>query len=105
MKDKALAFILIFVMVLLAFRTNAGAQGGSVAVVVNPQNALSTIPMGDLRKILSGEKRYWPGGAPVKLFTRTAGTAEHNAMLKIVGMSEAEYKQYWTSKVYQGEAQ
>lgn len=60
--------------------------------------------MGDLRKILAGEKRTWPGGAAVKLFTRAQGTLERTILLKLLGQTEAEYKQYWTGKVYQDEA-
>jgi len=104
MKVKTPALILIFIL-LVRWIPVASAQGGSIAVVVNPQNSLSTIQMAELRRVLVGEKRYWTGGATVKLFTRKAGTPEHNALLKVMGMSEAEYKQYWTSRIYQGEAQ
>lgn len=82
----------------------ASAQSG-VAVVVSPHNPQSNIGMGDLRKIFVGEKRNWSDGSPVKLFTRTSGTKEHDALLKLIGMSETEYKQYWRSRVYDGEAQ
>ena len=77
----------------------------AVAVVVSPHNSQSSIGMGDLRKLLIGEKRYWPDGAAVKLFTRSAGTPEHDALLKLIGMSETEYKQYWRQRIYAGEAQ
>ena len=60
--------------------------------------------MGELRKIFSGEKRNWPDGTKVKLISRAPGTLERSALLKLLGKSEAEYKQYWTGKVYQGDA-
>jgi ABC-type phosphate transport system substrate-binding protein len=82
----------------------AMAQGG-IAVVVNPINSQSGVTIAELRRLISGEKRYWQNGSPVKLFTRSPGTAEHDAMLKLLGMSETEYKQYWRSRVYQGEAE
>ena len=77
----------------------------SIAVVVNPRNSQSNIAMGDLRRVFIGDKRTWPDGSPVKLFTRAPGTPEHDSMLKVIAMSEVEYKQYWRSKVYQGDAQ
>lgn len=61
--------------------------------------------MGELRKIFSGEKRTWPDGSRIKLFARAPGTLERTALLKLLGKSESEYKQYWTGKVYQGEAE
>ena len=85
---------LLIAIALLGLTTAALAQNG-IAVVVNPRNSQSSIGKGELRKLLVGEKRYWPDGVPVKLFTRSTGTAEHDAMLKLIGMSETEYKQYW----------
>jgi ABC-type phosphate transport system substrate-binding protein len=104
MKGHNLKPSLLIGAILLGCTTLTLAQGG-IAVVVSPRNSQTTIAMGELRKILAGEKRYWSDGAAVKLFTRSAGTAEHDAMLKLVGMSETEYKQYWRSKVYAGDAQ
>src|SRR5882724_1857719 len=80
-------------------------EGRAVAVAVSPKNSSSNLTLGDLRKILSGEKRTWPDGSRVKLFSRSPGTLERTALLKILGKSEIEYKQYWTSKVYQGDAE
>src|SRR5215467_3134308 len=95
---------LLIAIALLGLTTAALAQNG-IAVVVNPRNSQSSIGKGELRKLLVGEKRYWPDGVPVKLFTRSTGTAEYDAMLKLIGMSETEYKQYWRTRVYAGEAQ
>ena len=75
-----------------------------VAVVVNSNNSASSLTMGELRKIFSGEKRSWPGGGPIKLLVRAPGTHERTALLNLLGMSEGDYKQYWTSQIYKGEA-
>lgn len=104
MKTNKLARTLLLSVAVLGYTSLALAQGG-IAVVVNPHNAQSSIGIGDLRKILVGEKRNWPDGSAVKLFTRTSGTKEHSAMLKLIGMAETEYKQYWRTRVYDGEAQ
>ena len=39
------------------------------------------------------------------MLVRPAGSRERTALLSLLGMSESEYKQYWTSQVYKGEAQ
>jgi ABC-type phosphate transport system substrate-binding protein len=92
-------------MVIMALGLPARAQMTDVAVVVNQENAVSNLSVGELRKILVGEKRSWPGGSPIKLFVRGSGTRERLVLLKLLGMSEMDYKQYWTAQVYRGEAQ
>jgi ABC-type phosphate transport system substrate-binding protein len=76
-----------------------------VAVVVNPVNSVNGLSFGELRKIFAGEKRSWSGGVPVKLLTRAPNTHEHDALLRLLEMSEDDYKQHWTSQIYKGEAQ
>jgi hypothetical protein len=34
-----------------------------------------------------------------------AGSPEHDALLKLLGMSDREYKQYWLSLVFRGEVE
>ncbi len=71
------------------------AQTGDVAVVVNPQNPASNLTILELRKLFAGEKRSWAGGLSVKLIVRAPGTHEREVLLKLLGVSESEYKQYW----------
>jgi hypothetical protein len=104
MKANILSKYLWIAIATLGSTTLALAQN-EIAVVVNPHNAQSNLGMGDLRKVLVGEKRYWSDGSAVKLFTRSVGTKEHDALLKVIRMSENEYKQYWRTRVYDGEAQ
>ena len=81
------------------------AQTGDVAVVVNPENPASNLTIPELRKLFAGEKRSWAGGLSVKLIVRAPGTPEPEVLLKLLGVSENEYKQYWASRVMRGEAQ
>jgi hypothetical protein len=59
----------------------------------------------ELRKIFAGEERSWSAGLPIKVFVRAPGTHERGALLKLLGMTESEYEQYWTGQVFRGEAQ
>jgi ABC-type phosphate transport system substrate-binding protein len=83
---------------------SASAQRKDIAVVVNPNSSVSNISFADLRKCFLGEKRTWPGGAPVKLIVRAPGSRERMILLHILAMSESEYKQYWTAQVFRGDA-
>ena len=83
----------------------ARAQNVDFAVVVNVKNPVTNLTVADLRNLFGGEKRTWPGGAPVKPFVRGIGTEERRTVLKLLGMSESEYKQHWISQVFRGNAQ
>jgi hypothetical protein len=83
----------------------AAAQKEDVAVVVNEDNKVSTITLAELRKVFVGERRSWAAGLPIKLLVTNPGTHERSALLKLLGMSESEYKQYWTAQIFRGEAQ
>jgi hypothetical protein len=61
--------------------------------------------MSELRKAFAGEKRSWANGQAVRIFVRRDGTHERATLLKLLGMSESEYRQYWTAQVFRGEAQ
>lgn len=85
--------------------SSAVAQTGAVAVVVNEKNPVSNLGTAELRKLFAGEKHSWAGGTPVKIFVRAPGAYERVVLLKLLGMSEKEYKTYWTAQVFRGEAQ
>jgi hypothetical protein len=89
----------------LAGMPSAVAQTGSVAVVVNEKNPVNNLSSVELRKLFGGEKHAWPGGTPVKLFVRMPGAYERVVLLKLLGLSESEYKRYWVGQVFRGEAQ
>jgi ABC-type phosphate transport system substrate-binding protein len=76
-----------------------------VAVVVSDRNPVTNLSTGELRKLFSGEKHAWAGGLPVKLFVRAPGAYERVVLLKLLDMSESEYKKYWTAQVFRGDAQ
>jgi ABC-type phosphate transport system substrate-binding protein len=80
------------------------AQADGIAVIVNPNNPVNNLSLADLRKVFSGGKRSWGARLPVKLIVRAPGCPERLALLRLLGMSETDYKQYWTAQVFRGEA-
>ena len=88
-----------------ALLQNSLAQNQEVAVVVNPRNPVSNLTRFELRKIFAGEKRTWAGGVSIKLIVRAPPSYERVVLLRLLGMSESEYKQYWIAQVFHGEAQ
>jgi ABC-type phosphate transport system substrate-binding protein len=100
----ALAAVLIAISLTIAL-PRAAAQTADVAVVVNDKNPIDNLSSADLRKIFSGERHSWPGGLLIKLFVRAPSSHERDVLLKLLDMTESEYKQYWTAQVFRGEAQ
>ena len=84
---------------------SAVAQTGAVAGVVNQKNSIRDLSSHELRRLFAGEKHSWAGGLPVKLFIRAPGAYERVVLLKLLDMSESEYKHYWAAQVFRGEAQ
>jgi ABC-type phosphate transport system substrate-binding protein len=104
MRTKSiLGFAFISLMVLANVRFTF-AQTATVAVVVNAKNPVNNLSAPELRKLLAGEKHAWAGGRPVQLFVRGQDTSERAVLLKILGMSESEYKAYWSAQVFRGDA-
>jgi hypothetical protein len=89
----------------LAGLSSVVAQTSVVAVVVSEKNSVTNLSIPELRKLFAGEKHFWTGGLSVKLFVRAPEAHERAALLKLLGMSESEYKHYWTAQVFRGEAQ
>jgi len=104
MGARSTATLLLLGLTLLCSARDAEDQDRDVAVVVNTGNPIKNVSLGDLRRIFVGTKHLWPGGHAIKLVTRGPGCSERMALLKLMAMSEIEYKQYWTAQVFRGEA-
>jgi hypothetical protein len=95
-------------LLLFSFLLAAGnlvAQSADIAVVVNKKNPLSNVSSVDLKRFLSGEKRFWPGGTAVKLLIRDPGSAERTAYLHFLSMTEKQYREYWAEMVFKGQVE
>jgi hypothetical protein len=101
---KSTAILLVVGLAVLLIPPRASAQADDVAVVVNSGNSITNISLEELRKLFAGTKRSWTSGHPVRLITRGPGCHERLVLLKLVKMSESEYKQYWTAQVFRGDA-
>ncbi len=76
-----------------------------VAVIVHPDVPVTELSQADLRKIMLGDRQFWPGGQRIALIVRAPIAPERTVLLKkIYEMSEARYRQYWIAKVFRAEA-
>jgi periplasmic binding family protein len=104
MRGKSITTLFLLGLAVLSLVSRGTAQADDIAVVVNSSNPATNLSLGDLRKIFAGAKHSWPGGQAVKLVTRGSGCPERIVLLKLLAMSESEYKQYWTAQVFRGDA-
>jgi ABC-type phosphate transport system substrate-binding protein len=105
MRAKTIPTLLALLALLVPVDRSGYAQTAvDIAVVVNPKNSATNLSMADLRNTFSGQKHTWPGGAPIKILVRGPGSHERLTLLRILAMSESDYKQYWTAQVIRGEA-
>ena len=87
-----------------AFPMRAAASG-DVAIVVRPETPVENLSLGDLRRVLLGDRQFWSSNLRVTLLVRAPGAHEREIVLNTVyQMSEAQYRQYWIAKVFRAEA-
>jgi hypothetical protein len=101
---RSIATLLLLGLAALSLGSRATAQTNDIAVIVSADNPATNVSMGELRKMFAGAKRSWPGGQRIKLVTRGPGCPERLVLMKLLAMSESEYRQYWTARVFRGEA-
>jgi ABC-type phosphate transport system substrate-binding protein len=82
----------------------AVAQGTDIAVVVHPGVSTDQLSLADLRRILTGDREFWPGGDRVTIFIRAPIARERDVVVKdICQMTEAQFRQHWIGKVFRAE--
>lgn len=79
-------------------------SGTGIAVIVNGENPVDQLSLTELQRIVLGERRSWSARIPVVLMMRNEESRERILLLqKACHMTDAEYHQYWTGKIFRGE--
>lgn len=82
----------------------AGQSTPDIAVVVNQDVKVDNLTRAELRRVLLGDREFWPSGVRVALLIRAPIARERDAALKdICQMTEAQFRTYWISKVFRAE--
>jgi hypothetical protein len=81
------------------------AAESDIAVVVRPDTPAEDLSFAEIRKLLLGERQFWASNLRVTLLIRAPAARERDVVLKtIYRMTEAQFRQYWISKVFRAEA-
>jgi len=101
----ALIIVLVSAPAGLAGASNTDvASGAGIAVIVNTDNPVDQLSLADLQRIVLGERRNWSARIPLVLMMRNEGSRERTLLLqKACHMTDVEYHQYWTGKIFRGE--
>ncbi len=84
---------------------SAIAQSGDVAVAVHPDVAIDNLTLSELRRIVLGDREFWPGSVRVTVLVRAPVAHERDVILKTVcQMTEAQFRQHWIGKVFRADA-
>jgi ABC-type phosphate transport system substrate-binding protein len=75
-----------------------------IAVVVHPDVPVENLTMTELRRLLLGDREFWPASLRVTLLLRAPVAHERDVVLKdICQMTEAQFRQHWIAKVFRAE--
>ena len=100
---RLLNLSLIF-LVIGAYLLGAPA-GPDIAIVVRPDVPIDNLGFAEVRKLLLGDRQFWTSSLRVTLLMRAPVARERDVVLRtIYQMTEAQFRQYWISKVFRAEA-
>jgi len=105
MNHKAvLATIYLLIAVSFAAGFPVSARAGDIAVVVRPETPADDLSLREIRDLMLGEKQFWNSSLRVTLLIRAPTARERDVVLKVIyHMTEAQFRQYWISKVFRAE--
>jgi ABC-type phosphate transport system substrate-binding protein len=100
----ALIIVLLSASAGLAGASETDVNGTRIAVIVNVENPVNQLSLPELQRIVLGERRSWSVKLPVVLMMRNEESRERIFLLqKVCHMTDAEYHQHWTGKIFRGE--
>jgi ABC-type phosphate transport system substrate-binding protein len=81
-----------------------GPSGGDVAVAVHRDVPIDALTMSELRRIMLGDREFWPGSTRIVILMRAPVSHERDVILKnICEMTEAQFRQHWIGKVFRAD--
>ena len=99
-----LIFLVALCVVLAWWTPLRGQATTDVAVVVHPDVPVDNLTLGDLRRLVLGDREFWPGSVRITLLVRAPVAHERNVMLmSVCQMTEAQFRQHWIGKVFRAD--
>jgi len=104
-RNRKRRLLLLTLCLMLAGLTPLGAQtAGDVAIVVHPDLPIDNLTLSELRRLVLGDREFWPASVRVTLLIRAPIAHERDVVLKnVCQMTEAQFRQHWIAKVFRAE--
>src|SRR5262245_39375331 len=104
LRHHAASFVLIAIALQLTVSVPAAAESTDVAVVVHRDVPVDNLTLSELRRLVLGDREFWPASLRVTLLIRAPVANERNVILRAVcQMSEAQFRQHWIGKVFRAD--
>lgn len=103
---RKLIVIVVLVAAVLALPSapSLAQAAADVAVAVHRDVPVDSLTLTELRRIVVGDREFWPGSLRVTLLIRAPVSHERDVILKTVcQMSEAQFRQHWIGKVFRAD--
>jgi len=82
----------------------ASSESTDVVVAVHRDVPVDGLTMTELRRIVLGDREFWPGSVRVTLLLRAPVSHERDVVLNhLAQMSEAQFRQHWIGKVFRAD--
>ena len=99
-----LRFLLCFLLLVCLTGAAPAPAAGDIALVVRRDVPIDNLSFGEVRKLFIGDRQFWSSNLRVTLLMRAPVARERDIILRtIYQMSEAQFRQYWISKVFRAE--
>jgi len=103
-RPPSAALAALLVLALLQPGPTLAQTSADVAVVVHADVPVDNLTLAELRRIVLGDREFWPGGVRLTLLMRAPVAHERDIVLQTVSkMSEAQFRQHWIAKVFRAD--
>jgi hypothetical protein len=103
-RSTAAAALLLFTLAAISAAPAHAQTAGDIAVIVHPAAGVDNLSLAELRRILLGDREFWPSGERITLLLRAPVARERDAAVRdVCQMSEAQFRQHWIGKVFRAE--
>jgi hypothetical protein len=97
-------FLLAIVAIVASMRPARAETGTDVAVVVHPDVGVDNLTIAELRRVVLGDREFWPASVRITLLLRAPVAHERDVILKdVCQMTEAQFRQHWIGKVFRAD--
>ena len=103
-KSHTLVLVLAIVASLAPRLVVRAETSTDVAVVVHPDVAVDNLTIAELRRVVLGDREFWPASVRITLLLRAPVAHERDVILKdVCQMTEAQFRQHWIGKVFRAD--